>query len=647
MISFFRRALSSWLSIGLFVLVVAAFVLGDAMSMRMSGTSSAGNGDAVAMVGKELLSSSEITQRAQTALEAARQQNPELDMPKFVAAGGLDEVIAQMIDDRVLVQWGRKYRIGASDRLIDGEIASIPAFAGPTGKFDPELMRSLLAQRQITEHELRADIASGAIRRQLLFPIAAGVTAPTGMVLPYASLLLEAREGLVGIVPVAAIPAGPAPSDADVTAWYKANAARYTIPERRVLRYAVFGAEQAKAPPPTEAEIAAYYKDNAATYAARETRRLSQVILPDEKAAQAFAAQARGGAGFDAAAAQAGFTPQDTHVGEVDRAAYAKTASPAIAAAAFAAPQGGITAPVKGDLGWYVVKADAVKTIAARPLAAVHAEIAALVATRKAEDALNTLASAVGDAIGDGSSFEDVAKAHGLTIAVTPPLLPDGRAPDQADYHAPPEVTALLKDAFLASPDDDPTIATVENGKRYALLAVAKIVAAAPAPLASIRDTVIRDLQARRASDKAKAIADAIRAKVKGGMPMAQALATAGVKLPPPEKAAARQMDISRRDQQAPAALTLLFAMKQGDTQLVASERGEAWFVVHLDKITPGNAATQPELVNATRKEFSEMLGQDYAQQFIAAAAKEIGVRRYPEAIAKLKARLSGVANDQ
>ncbi|HWL46539.1 MAG TPA: SurA N-terminal domain-containing protein, partial [Sphingomonadaceae bacterium] len=229
MISFFQRALRSWLSIALFVLVVAAFVLGDAMSLRMDSPSGGGNGDAVAKVGKQLISSTDITQRAQSALEIARRQDPEIDMVRFVAQGGLDQVIAQAIDDRVLTLWGSKYRVGASQRLIDGEVASIPAFAGPTGKFDPELMRSLLAQRQITEHELRADIATGAVRRQLLFPIATGVTAPNGLVVPYASLLLEERRGEVGIVPLAAVPAGAAPSDTDITAWYKANAARYTI----------------------------------------------------------------------------------------------------------------------------------------------------------------------------------------------------------------------------------------------------------------------------------------------------------------------------------------------------------------------------------------------------------------------------------
>ncbi|HWW63184.1 MAG TPA: peptidyl-prolyl cis-trans isomerase [Sphingomonadaceae bacterium] len=647
MISFFRRALSSWLSIALFVLVVAAFVIGDVMSSRMGGNGGSANGEVIATVGKEAISATEISQRAQNALEAARQQNPGLDMPKFIAAGGLEQVIGQYVDDRVLAQWGRKHRVVASERLIDGEIASIPAFSGPTGKFDPELMRSLLAQRQITERELRADIASGAIRRQLLMPIAAGTKAPIGLVEPYASLLLEAREGLVGIVPVAAVPAGAAPSDADIAAYYKANVARYTVPERRVLRYAVFGEEQAKAAAPTEAEIAAYYKDNAAAYAARETRKLERIILPDEKSANAFAAKVKAGTSFDQAAREAGFQPGDTAVGEVDHDAFAKAASPAIAQAAFTAPQGGITQPVKGDLGWYVVKVEAVKQIAARPLAAVHDEIAAKVAERKKEDALNTLVGAVSDEISDGSSFEDIAKSHGLTVTVTPPLLSDGRDPDQPDYHAPPETAALLKEAFQASPEDDPTVAVVENGKRYAMLAVAKIVAAAPAPLTKVHDRVVSDLKAKRASDKAKAIAADIQKKVQAGKSMAEALAGAGIRLPPPQKAAARQMDLGRRDRPAPPPLKLLFTMKQGETKLIASDAGDVWFVVHLDKITPGDASKAPDIVKASRSEFAELLTQDHVQQFVNAAAKEVGVKQFPDAIAKLKARLSGTASDQ
>ena len=641
MIAFFRRSLSSWFALALFGIVLLAFIVTGVVTKEM-GSIGGGGGGTIAKIGRETIDANEVSRRVQLAIENARQQTPGLDMAAFVAGGGVEQVIGQYLDEHTVVLWGRKHGIGASDRLVDGEIASIPAFAGPTGRFDPLIMRAMLGQRHISERDLREDIAAGAVRRQLLIPVAAGATVPDGLIVPYASLLLEAREGQVGIVPAAAIPAGPAPTDAEIAAWYKGHLARYTVPEQRVLRYALFGREQVKPAAPTEAEIAAFYQQNRAAYAAKDTRTLSQVILPDRKAADAFAAKVKGGASFDEAARQAGFTPQDTKLGEIGHDALAGKASRAVADAAYAAPAGGITAPVKADLGWYVVKVDAVKAVPARPLSAVHAEIADALTKQKADEALSDLVGKIEDAVSNGSNFDEVAKAQGLNVVTTPPLLANGTAPDQPGYKAPPEMPLLLKSGFQASIDDDPSVETIGAGAQYALLKLTKVIPAAPAPLARVHDDVVHDIQAQRASDRAKAIAQAVLAKVKAGTPMAQALAASGLKLPPPQKAAARQIDLQRNGQKVPRPLVLLFTMKQGDTGIVSDETGSVWFVVHLDQVVPGDAATQPQLVAQTRDEFARMVGQEYAEQFTAAAAQELGVKRYPKAIAQLKARLAG-----
>ncbi|MFX6201967.1 hypothetical protein ABTF50_21435, partial [Acinetobacter baumannii] len=79
---------------------------------------------------------------------------------------------------------------------------------------------------------------------------------------------------------------GITPTDQDIARWYAANQARYMVPERRVLRYAIVSPDSVKAAAtPTEAQIAAAYKAKAADYAARETRTLSQVVVADKASA--------------------------------------------------------------------------------------------------------------------------------------------------------------------------------------------------------------------------------------------------------------------------------------------------------------------------------------------------------------------------
>ncbi|OHT20746.1 peptidyl-prolyl cis-trans isomerase [Edaphosphingomonas haloaromaticamans] len=638
MISFFRRALTSWPALALFALVLIAFAVTSIDPSWINGRSSGGT--QIATIGGRKLSANEARQRTDLALKQAQRENPELSMAAFTAQGGVDQVIDQLISFTALEAWGRKQGISASDRLIDGEIASTPAFFGLTGRFDRGAMQAALAQAKISERQLRADIAGQLIRNQLLSPIDSGIRMPEGLILPNASLLLEQRSGLIGIVPSAAIPAGPAPTPAEIEAFYKANIGRFTVPERRVIRYALFGENDVAAPAaPTDAEIDAFYKANAATYGASETRSIAQVILPDQKAAADLVARVKAGTAIADAARQAGGEAITT---DIARAKLAENASAAVADAVFAAAQGGVVGPIKADLGWYVVKVDAVNAKAERPLAAVRGEIAESLARQKRDEALSTMVGAIEDAIADGASFDDLAKERKLAIVTTPALLSDGRAPDQPEWKAPPELPLLLRSANQMGTDDDPVVETIGAGQRYALVAVSQVVPAEPAPLDKVRDEVVAAVRADRTAKQARAIADAILAKAKAGTPLADAIAQAPIKLPAPAKAGARQIELLRNDRPAPPPLKLMFGMKKGEIRLIAAPNDAGWFLVQLGEIVPGDARNEPALVNSLRDQFRRIASEEYARQFIAAASRDVGVKRNDQAIATLKAELGG-----
>ncbi|MGO7251613.1 peptidyl-prolyl cis-trans isomerase, partial [Rhizobium brockwellii] len=92
-------------------------------------------------------------------------------------------------------------------------------------------------------------------------------------------------------------------SDADIQTFYNRNVQRYTLPERRVVRYAVVSpaAVAAKATP-SDAEIARYYQTNQSRYAATQKRDVTQVIVADQAGANALAAKAKGGTALTEAA---------------------------------------------------------------------------------------------------------------------------------------------------------------------------------------------------------------------------------------------------------------------------------------------------------------------------------------------------------
>lgn len=641
MISFFRRALSSWLVLGLLGLVMIAFIVTGVSDP--SGMTGGQSRSAVAKIGDERIDASEIEARIQLALENARQENTGLDIATFVNSGAFEQTTRQLLAARAMDVWAREQGMTSSDRLVDGEIASIPAFKGPTGQFDQQVFQTLLRQRRITEKQLRADLAGDLIRRQLLLPVAGGATVPAAVVAPYASLLLERREGMIGIVPTDAMPAGAAPTPAEVEQHYRQTIARYTMPERRIVRYAIFGKDQlGTITKPTEAQIAAFYRANSATYGAKETRTLSQVIVQDQKAAAALVAKVKGGQPFAAAAQAAGFSAQDTALGRQTREGIASLASPAAAAAAFALPKGGITDPVRSELGWHVIHVDLIEMTAAQPLASVRNVIEAQLERQKTDEAIATKVTAIEDAIADGSTFDEVVAAQKLTAATTPAVLPDGRAPEQPAYQAPAELPVLLKAAFESAVEDDPTVETIGNGALHGVIDVTRIIPPAPLPLATVREAVLKDLVAKRAAARARAVAQSILAKVDAGTPMDRAFAEAGMRLPPPQKQGGRQAELARPGQPIPPPLAMMFSMAKGKTKLLPAPGNQGWFVVQLQAIEPGDAAKAPGLIEATRQQFVRVIGEEYVEQFSNAVARDIGVSRDEDALRRLKARLSG-----
>jgi peptidyl-prolyl cis-trans isomerase D len=482
----------------------------------------------------------------------------------------------------------------------------------------------------------------------VLLPVAASARVPEALAVQYASLLLEQRSGTVGLVAASAMGAGKEPTDAEVQAYYRANQVRYTIPERRVLRYALIGPEQvAAAARPTDAEIARVYQANQERYGAKETRTLSQVVLPDLPTARTFASRMAEGASFEQAAQRAGFSAGDIAIGQQTKAQFARTTADAVANAAFSAARGAVTAPLQSPLGWHIVRVDAINSTPATPLAAARPEIERQLAQAKQTEALGTLVTKIEDALAEGSSFEEVARGNGLQVQQTPPVTGSGLQPTVPGYRPPAELAPLLKTGFEMAAEDDPVVEAIVPNQRFAMLAVAQVVPAAPPPLAQIVAIVKTDLVRQRAADRAKAVATAIVSKINAGMPARQAFAGSGVPLQAPQPVSARRLDIARPNQPVPPPLAMMFSLPKGKARTLAAPNGQGWFVVHLEQTVPGDASKAPELVQATRGQFQTFLSQEYAEQFTRGARKRLEVERDERAIARLKQQLLGSGSVQ
>jgi hypothetical protein len=305
---------------------------------------------------------------------------------------------------------------------------------------------------------------------------------PEGIAREYANLLLERRRGLVALVPIALLARGLNPTDPEIAAFYRTNRLAFTISERRIIKYALIGPEQVTGiAPATEAEIAAVYRNSPLSYAARETRTIQSIVLPSQQAAQAFAARVRGGASFVDAAAQAGFSAGDVTFANQSRAQFGRLTNAQIAAAAFAAAQGSVAGPFRSELGFHVVRVEAIARTPGRPLEAVRGEIAAAIEARKRADALNALVSRIEDRLSDGASFEEAARAEHLAIVTTPAITSSGQPHDDSQWVMPLALRPLLGPAFEIDADDpEPVVEPITGTDKFALIGIDRVIPAAP-----------------------------------------------------------------------------------------------------------------------------------------------------------------------
>ncbi|HEX6219368.1 MAG TPA: peptidyl-prolyl cis-trans isomerase [Sphingomicrobium sp.] len=626
----------------LFVLLIAAsFALGDVQNVVSGGFG--GNNSTLATVGSEKVTDQEMGKAMEQRLAQVRQQNPEAGYSAL--AGEFNAILSALIDRETLVAFTQSNGFSLSPRLIGAEIAKIPGTRGLDGKFSDTAYQQFLAQQRLTDAEVRAMISELLMQRLILAPVASSARIPVGVATPYANMLLEARQGELALVPVSAFTAGLNPTDADIQRFYAANRARYMVPEQRVLRMARIGPEQVANVSASDQEIEAAYKARASEFAAREIRTFSQAVVPNQNIANQIAQRARGGASLAAAAAPAGLSAQDVALGARTKAQLASTAGDQVANAAFSAASGAVVGPVQSDLGWHVLKVESVRQEGGRQLADVRAELATAIAAEKRKNALSDLATTVEDAVDGGANFQEAIARAKLTAQETPLIQADGRARGDQGYTFPADLAPALKAGFELTENEDPIIVTLEGDAGYVLMVPARIVQAAPAPLAEVRDRVRADWVTEQATARARTVATAAAAKVAKNMSLSDAVAQAGVTLPPVQQVASRRLELTQMGNQVPAPVQLLFSLGEGKSRMIADPEGRGFFIVKVNKITPGNALSQPGIISTVQREFQEPLSQEYGQQFVNAMRKEVGIRRNDSAIAETRRRLTSSVN--
>jgi peptidyl-prolyl cis-trans isomerase D len=287
------------------------------------------------------------------------------------------------------------------------------------------------------------------------------------------------------------------PSDADLAAFFKKNAARYAtaVPEQRRITYFAFTPNQLPGgvPQPGQQEIQQYFAAHQSEYSVEEQARARHILIKagtdanSDAAAKAKAEdllkQIQGGANFADLAAknsddpgskdkggELGFARRGMMVPEFDNAIFTQKI--------------GDTKVVKSQFGYHIIQVEERQAAHSQSLNEVLPTIQATLIRQKAakaeQDYAQTLTS---EAIKNG--LEKTADAHHLEMASTPLL------GAHEVIAALPDSSQIMGKAFEAKQNDPPQFAT--TGEGYAVFQVTGVTPAHAPDFAAWKSHVADD----------------------------------------------------------------------------------------------------------------------------------------------------------
>ena len=637
MLSLFRNFTKS--RVGLVVVfaflitIFLAFGLSDVTGLRSMGTATKSN--VVATIGNQTITEDQLRDRVDRYLANVRRKQP-VTIEEFLASGDYESIVDELIDKAALLEYAKRNGMIVSKALIDGEIASIPDFQGPDGKFDQKKFDGLLAQQRVSLQMFRDDFTQSRYGTWLVNPIVSTAQVPESLVSPYASFLLERRKGTAGIVRWADVPKPAEPDDRTLATYYAANRARFVVPERRVFRYALVKVDEMKAKATaTEAQIQDAYKKAGTRFAAKELRSAHQLVLLDQATAQKVAGEIKAGKSIEEEAKAMGLSA--ANFASLEKDALLRQTSAEVANAVFAAADGAVIGPVQSQLGWVVLHVDKVEKLAAKSLDEARPELAKEVATNNAIAAIVDLHQRIEDGADNSMKFDDLMRDTKLTPQLLGPVAANGTDPLNPEFKLDPVLAPIIQTGFTLKPEDDPQLVQIGKDGSFAIMQTQKVIAAAPRPLAEIRKQVHDFYIVDEALKKARAVAIDIVNQINRGMPMPQVMASHGA-----NKVPLSPFDLSRAElegkQDVPAHIILAFSMAPKRAKYVLAPNRAGYLIVYLDAVEEKDASADAAQMAKMRANLARAIPQEHGLEFMDAIRHEVKVQRNAEVIARLKA---------
>lgn len=604
-----------WILLGLLIVALAGF----------GATSLTGTLRTVGQVGDQTISIDAYVRELQQEVRAVEAQTRQpLPTEQAIALGLESRALSRLVTRAALDQETSDLGISIGDENLQQDILRIPAFQGINGTFDREAYRFALDQAGMSEAEFEADLRKESARTLVQGAILAGVDMPETATEVVVKFIAARRSFTWAALSEADLDTEiETPNDTALHAYYDENIENYTLPETKVITYALLTPEMIiDTVEVDETTLRDHYEERSAEFNQPERRLVERLVYGSEDEASTAMVQLEiGGSTFDRLVEDRGLDLTDIDLGDLTVEDLGEAGE-----AVFATEINDVVGPLPSSLGPALYRINGVLAARTTSFEEAMPALRGEVAADRARRVIDAQSQHIDDLLAGGATIRELATETDMEVSEI--------NWSEASFEGAAAYDGFRSAARQATTDDFPEVEFLEDGSIFALK-VDEVLPPRPEPFAEARERVAADWRIDAVQDALEARAAALLTEIGGDGDLAAVGLTPNV-----ETALTRGAFIEGTP---PTFMTEVFDMEIGDTKVIAG--GGAVLIAQLDDKLP--PAETPE-TTALRDALALDLDQGLAQALFTAFATDVQLRAQPQidqrALAAVTTSLTGGA---
>ncbi|MDK3072479.1 peptidyl-prolyl cis-trans isomerase [Sedimentitalea sp. JM2-8] len=587
-----------WIILALLIVGLAGF----------GATNLSGTIRTVGHVGDQAISVDAYARELQREIRGIEAQTGQPMPMSRVQTLGLDQaVLSRLVALAALDNEVANLGVSIGDENLQREILEIPAFRGLNGQFDRESYGFALNQAGMSEAEFESQLRAETARTLVQGAIVSGTKMPAVLTDTLSDYIGARRNFTWARMTAEDLQAPvPAPTPADLKAYYDANPDDFTLPETKQITYVLLTPEMVLDEVEVdEAALRDRYQERSAEYNLPERRLVERLVFNDIAAASSAKAQLDvNGTTFETLVDQRGLSLTDIDLGDVTREDLGDAAE-----GVFAAEVGDVVGPLPSPVGPALFRVNGKLAERVTPFEDAEPELRAELATDRARRLIETRAGNLDDLLAGGATLEELASESGLELGKI-----DWTADSLEGVVAYEEFRSAAADVTT---EDFPAVAFAEDGSLFALR-LDSVLPPRPEPFEQARDAVAEAWTLDQTETALKAQAETVIAGLGADGDFTET--GLGFRV---ENGLTRTAFV---DGTPPGFMSEVFEMDKGELRVVAADG--AVTIVRLDDILP--PAQTPDLT-AMQEAIGAQLDQALAEALFQAFGRDAQIRANPQ----------------